>query len=183
MRYRVAFLLFAFALGAPAQEKPEAAPAVEPAKMVQIQEYLTLTKADQLMQQMLGQYENIFNQQIGKSLSALPKGADQAAVENEVEEFQKRLFGVIRDQLSYDRVKPALIKVYDESFTTDELTGINAFYRSSAGQAYLAKIPQVTQRAMEAGSNLVGGAAPEIQKMTAAWIEEMKKKYGNSEPK
>jgi uncharacterized protein len=132
---------------------------------------------------MLGQYESIFNEQIRKSLSALPKSADQAAVENEVEKFQKQLFGVIRDRLSYDHVKPALIKVYDESFTTDELTGINAFYRSPAGQAYLAKIPQITQKAMEAGSNLVSGAAPEIQKMTAAWIEEMKMKYGNSGPK
>ncbi len=183
MRYRVAFLLLAFALGAPAQDRAEGAPPVEPAKTAQIQELLTLMKADQLMQQMLGQYENIFNEQIRKALSSLPKGADQASVENEVEKFQKRLFGVIRDRLSYDRVKPALIKVYDESFTTDELMGINAFYRSPAGQAYLAKIPQVTQKAMEAGSSLASGAAPEIQKMTAAWIEEMKEKYGNSEPK
>jgi len=180
MRYRVAFLLFAFALGASAQEKPEAAPLVEPAKMVQIQEFLTLMKADQLMQQMLGQYESIFNEQIKKSLSALPKGADQVAVGQDVEKFQKELFGVIREQLSYERVKPEMIKIYDESFTTDELTGINAFYRSPAGQAYLAKIPLVTQKAMQAGSNLVSGATPEIQKMTAAWIEEMKKKYGGS---
>ncbi len=106
--------------------------------------------------------------------------ADRQPVEEDGEKFQKQIFGIIRDRLSYERMKPELVRLYDESFTTDELLGINAFYKSPAGQAYLSKIPQLTQKAMQVGSNLMVDAMPQIQKMTADWTDEMKKKYGGS---
>ncbi len=170
--------MFALAAGALAQEKPAATPKVDSAKLAQIEEFLNLTKADQLSQQMLTQFENVFNEEIKKSLPAIPKAADHQPVKEDVEKFQKQLFGIIRDQLSYERMKPGLVRLYDESFTTDELVGINAFYKSPAGQAYLAKIPLLTQKAMQVGSNLMVEAMPQIQKMTVDWTEEMKKKYG-----
>jgi len=97
--------------------------------------------------------------------------------------FRKQLFGVVREQLSYDRLKPELIELYDETFTVQELSGINAFYESPAGQAYLAKIPELTKKSSQAGVNLMSAAMPRIQKMTADWMNEMKKKYSGSSAK
>jgi len=173
-------LLFALAAGALAQEKLTAAPEVDPVKLAQIEEFLNLTKVDQLSQQILTQLENVLNEQIKKSLSAIPNTADRQPVEEDGAKFQKQIFAIIRDRLSYRRMKPELVGLYDESFTTDELLGINAFYKSPAGQAYLSKIPQLTQKAMQVGSNLMVDAMPQIQKMTADWTDEMKKKYGGS---
>jgi hypothetical protein len=179
---RTSLLLISLALGASAlaQEPQAAAPPIDPAKMDQIQKFLKLTNADQMIQQMLGQFEGAFSQGFKNSLSAIPNAANQPGLQADVDSFRKQLFGVVREQLSYARLKPELIKLYDETFTVQELSGINAFYESPAGQAYLAKIPELTKKSSQMGVNLMSAAMPQIQKMTADWTEEMKKKYGGS---
>ena len=113
-----------------------------------------------------------------RALSSVPELGTRPDISPDTEKFTKRLINILRAQLAYERIKPELIKIYDESFTTEELTGINAFYRSPAGQAYLAKVPLMTQKSMQIGLKLVSDAMPEIQKATVAWMDEMKKKYG-----
>jgi len=183
MRGSLLFILLTLGASAWAQDPHATAPAIDPAKMEQIQKFLKLTNADQLIQQMLGQFEGAFSQGFTNSLSAIPNAADQPGLQADGESFRKQLFGVVREQLSYDRLKPELIELYDETFTVQELSGINAFYESPAGQAYLAKIPELTKKSSQAGVNLMSAAMPRIQKMTADWMNEMKKKYSGSSAK
>jgi hypothetical protein len=183
MRGSLLFISLALVTGALAQEPanpPAAARPIDPAKMEQIDKFLKLTHADQMIQQMLGQFEEAFNQGFKKSLSAIPNAANQPGLQADTDSFRKQLFGIVREQLSYDRLKPELIKLYDETFTAQELSGINTFYESPAGRAYLAKIPQLTKRSSQVGVNLMSAAMPQIQKMTADWTNEMKRKYGGA---
>jgi uncharacterized protein len=180
MRTSLLFISLALGASALAQEPQTAPPSIDPAKMEQIQKFLKLTNADQMIQQMLGQFEGAFSQGFKNSLSAIPNAANQPGLQADIDSFRKQLFGVVREQLSYDRLKPELIKLYDETFTVQELSGINAFYESPAGQAYLAKIPELTKKSSQVGVNLMSDAMPQIQKMTADWTNEMKKKYGGS---
>jgi uncharacterized protein len=140
---RTFLFLIALALRTSAfgQEPPPPAPPVDPAKMAAIQEFLKLTSAEQMMLQMLAQFEGAFSQGIKQSTSAIPQAANHPELQTDVDSFQKQLFAIIRERLSFERLQPALVKLYDETFSLEELSSINAFYRSSAGQAYLAKIP------------------------------------------
>jgi len=54
------------------------------------------------------------------------------------------------------------------------------FYKSPAGQAYLAKLPVLTSKSIELAGKIMGDSMQEIQAMTAAWSESMKKKYGDA---
>jgi hypothetical protein len=108
--------------------------------MEQIQRFLKLTNADRMIQQMPGQFEGAFSQGFKKSVSEIPNAAHQPGLQADIDSFEKQLFGIVREQLSYDRMKPELIKLYDE----------------------------------------MSAAMPQIQKLTADWTNEMKRKYGGS---
>jgi len=53
---------------------------------------------------------------------------------------------VSTNELSWDKMKEDYIAVYANTFTDDELKNCIAFYRSSAGQALIAKQPEVTKQ-------------------------------------
>jgi hypothetical protein len=83
-------------------------------------------------------------------------------------EMQGKIMALIADRLS--EAKPALVKIYTDTYTEEEIDGILAFYKSPAGKALLQKMPQVMQRSMPVMMQLMGDLQPEIKKMT----EELK---------
>jgi uncharacterized protein len=171
MRPCVLFLLVV--ASAFAQER--AGPPIDPAKRAAIEDLLSLMKADQLTGQILTQVEQAMKPQIEK-IPGTDRRSERIA---DVETFEGQVFGLIRERLDFARIKPEYIKLYDETFTTEELTGIVAFYKSPPGQAYLAKLPVLTSKSVELASKIMGDSMQEIQAMTAAWSESMKKKYGD----
>jgi hypothetical protein len=98
----------------------------------------------------------------------VPAGERQAA-----DEIQQKSMAVVSDRMSWDKLKPALVKVYSETYTEEEINGIVAFYKSQAGQAMLEKSPLLMQRVMAMSQELVGDLTPEIKRIT----EEVKQKY------
>jgi hypothetical protein len=61
-------------------------------------------------------------------------------------------------QATMTRIMPKMIQVMDnayaENFTEQELTDIDAFYRSPSGRAMIAKMPQVATSTMQAAAPL-----------------------------
>ena len=172
MRSLVLFLL----VGVSAFAQERTSPPVDPAKLALIEDLLSLTKVDQLTGQMLNQVEQATKPQIEK-IPAVDRRSERIA---DLQAFESQVFGMIRDRLDYAKVKPEYIKLYDESFTAEELSGIVAFYKSPAGQAYLQKLPVLTSKSVELATRIMGDSMQEVQAMTAAWSESMKKKYGES---
>jgi hypothetical protein len=67
--------------------------------------------------------------------------------------------------MSWEKFKPAIVQIYAEVYTDEELDGILAFYRSPAGRAMLEKMPQLMSRTMAVAQKLMGDIQPEIEKM------------------
>jgi len=177
MRSLVVFvLLSASALAQEPANPPAATRPIDPAKLAAIEELLSLTKVDQLTQQILNQVEQATKPQIEKI-----QGADRRSeMTADLQTFQGQVFGLIRERLDYAKVKPEYVKLYDETFTTEELTGIVTFYRSPAGQAYLKKLPVLTSNSLDLANKIMANSMQEIQAMTSAWSDSMKKKYGDA---
>jgi uncharacterized protein len=172
MRSFVLFLL----VGASAFAQERASPPIDPAKLALIEDLLSLMKADQITGQILTQVEQAMKPQIEK-IPAVDHRSERIA---DLQAFENQVFGVIRERLDYAKVKPEYVRLYDETFTAQELTGIVTFYRSPAGQAYLQKLPELTSKSVELASRIMGNSMQEVQAMTAAWSESMKKKYGDA---
>ena len=62
-------------------------------------------------------------------------------------------------------MKPIYTKIYDETFTSDELSGIVAFYKSPAGRAMVEKMPVLMSKAMAAVQLQMGDVMQQMQQI------------------
>jgi hypothetical protein len=135
----------------------------EASKSAKAEELLQLTQSDQMMKQML--------EQIKVMQTAMMKQTDMPAERRaKVSEMQENIMALVADRLS--KAKPALVKIYADTYTEAEIDGILAFYKSPPGKAMLEKMPQVMKRSMPVMMQMMGDVQREMKKMR----EEMKQK-------
>ena len=138
----------------------------EVSKNAKIEEMMRISQTDKVMKQVLDQMKSTVMSQVSK-VDSSPEARKAS------EETQQRILALLTERLSWDRAKPAFIKMYSETFTESEIEGILTFYKSPAGQAMLQKMPQLIQRSMAVGQQLVGDVSPDIQRI----VEDVKQKY------
>ena len=138
-----------------------AAWADEASKAAKIEEILQISKTSQGLQQIVEQMRNMQMAQVAKM--KLPP-AEQARSE----EIQKKIMDLVAGRLSWDRMKPLLVKMYADTFSESELDGILNFYKSPAGQAMLEKMPALMQRTMSLAQEAASGLQPEIERIVRA---------------
>jgi hypothetical protein len=138
----------------------------EASKQTKIEEMLDLTHADHLIQQVIATMRPMMLEQMKKA--NLPDNAQAASTE-----IQQRLMDWLQNQLSWDRLKPAYMKIYAETFTEQEIGQIVDFYKSPGGQAMLSKMPQLMQKSMTVTQEMMRDSMPEITKI----IQDVAQKY------
>jgi hypothetical protein len=141
--------------------------AQEAARAAKVDEILRLTKTDQIMQQMMTQMKTMSLQQLDKNLP--PEKRAEAA------RNQQKVFDLLSEKLSWEKLKPAFIQIYSEVYTGEELDGILAFFRSPAGQAMVAKTPQLMSKSMALMQKLMADIQPEIEKLAQEPVGTEKK--------
>ena len=172
--------ILVLAAHASAQPPPETRP-IDQAKLSAIEELISLSKLDQMQKQMFPQVQQMMVNSIEKAIPAeMQSSPDRSKVAAELRDFENRLFDLMKDRMDFARMKPDYLRLYDETFTSEEVAGIVAFYKTPAGQAYLAKLPILTSKSMEMVQRMMADFMPQLQKMNADWLEEMKKKYSDS---
>lgn len=72
-------------------------------------------------------------------------------------------------------LQKAVIKLYDDSFTTEELEIMLAFYETPTGQKALERMPQIVARSMSLGQKYAEKYAPDFQ----AQLEKIIEKYAD----
>jgi hypothetical protein len=73
-----------------------------------------------------------------------------------------------------NKAKPALAKVYTDTYTEEELDAILTFYKSPAGKSLIQKMPEVMQRSMPVMMQMMSDLQPEIMKMVEGLKEKSK---------
>src|SRR5579859_7523945 len=143
---------------------------IDPAKRTAVEELFSLMKLDQMQKQMLSQFQAMAGDQIEKSLSAeIQKSQDGAKMVTEVKDFEKRVFDLMMDRVDFARMKPDYIRLYDETFSSEEVAGLVGFYKTPIGQSYLSKMPVLTSKTVALTQRVLGDLMPQMMKMTADW--------------
>jgi hypothetical protein len=124
-----------------------------------INELLDVLNMPRMIDQILANMDQGMKTGMQQSLQGRELTATQRA---EVEKFQKKIMGTMRNELAFDKVKDIYVKVYRETFTQEEVDGLIAFYKSPAGKAYVEKVPSAMQRA---GAEMQSRIGPIVQKM------------------
>jgi hypothetical protein len=117
-----------------------------PASEESIRELLALTNAKSVLEGAWDQMDGLMEKSMKDSLGdkkMTPKQEEVAA------ELRAKTVELIRTELSWDKLEPIYIKLYRDTYTQAELDGITDFYRSDAGKAMIAKMPQLTQALMQ----------------------------------
>jgi len=141
----------------------------EASKAQKIEELLTLTKADKLIDQVFDQV----NGSLSAQLTSLHVPPDKEAPQKQMmADVQKGLMELLRRKMSWEKMKPQYVRIYSESFTEEEVTGMINFYRTPAGRSMLDKLPMVMAKSMELVQPLMKDLTPEIQRIVEAAAEK-----------
>lgn len=62
--------------------------------------------------------------------------------------FRDKLKVIYKQEMSWEHMEPALLEIYSNSLNQEDVDGITAFYQSPAGQAYIKKMPLLTQQSI-----------------------------------
>jgi uncharacterized protein len=135
----------------------------EASKAAKAAELLQLTQGDQMMKMM----EPMMKGMMAQADKDMP--AEQRA---KVGEMQEKIMALIVESLN--KAKPALAKVYTDTYTEEEIDGILAFYKSPAGKSFLQKMPEVMQRSMPVMMQMMSDLQPEIKTMVEGIKEKSK---------
>jgi uncharacterized protein len=146
---------------------PALALADEASKLAKAEEMLQLLQADQSIRQVLEQMRAMIATQMSQ-MQITPEARPA------IEEMQQKMMAMIADRMSWDKFKRAVLKIYVETYSDEDMDGIIAFYKTPAGRSLIEKMPLVMQKSMALGQQMMGDLMPEIQRMT----EEMRQKYG-----
>jgi hypothetical protein len=96
------------------------------------------------------------------------------------DEMMPRVSAVIRDELSWTKLKPEFAAVYAETFSQEEVDGLIAFYSSPLGKALLQKTPMLAQRSMQMMQRRIG---PMMERVMRIVREESAKSRPASAPR
>jgi hypothetical protein len=68
-------------------------------------------------------------------------------------------------------------QIYIETFSGKELDGLIELFQSPAGQMWVSKQPETNRRAVELTLETQKAAEPEVQRITAEWLQKLRQKY------
>ena len=81
----------------------------------------------------------------------------------------------LNENMSYESLKPELIKMYSEEFTSSELREINAFYSTDVGKKSIEKMPKLMMQGGQLGATRVQENINDLQAMIQAESERIQK--------
>jgi uncharacterized protein len=172
-----------FGQSKPLPGQPASTTAIDPKKAAAIDEIFRMTKPESTVQGALEQYKAAFHQAATQGFNQeVRKFGDPAKYQSEFNNFEQRIFALLAQRLSWQKMKPQFTQAYADTFTADDLSGMLAFYRSPAGQDYINKMPGLMAKFNAIGQQQMAGAGPEIQRITNDFMTDLKKKGGASQP-
>lgn len=170
MNHRSLALLAVLAL-TPAAFAQTAATATQDAHHTKAEELIRLTHVDQITNQLTGQIT-----------ARMRASAEQQNARHAFTPEQQKLVADYIDQVqtltqgavTFDKLKPSIVEAYASTYTDPELDGIIAFYRTPAGQAMIAKSPQLSNKTVQLVQTQMATIQPQLQQASEDFARKMR---------
>jgi uncharacterized protein len=140
---------------------PLAARADEASHKAKAEEMIVILHLDRMvngvMQNALQQSAALTNQRYGGKMTP--------AATASLNDFQKKLTGVLEPQIGWEALKPDYVRIFTETFPEDQLDSMLAFYKSPAGKNLVEKLPPVEQQVGQILQKRVAALQPQVKQM------------------
>ena len=80
----------------------------------------------------------------------------------------------MKELLDWKKLEPVYVRIYQKSFSQEEVDGMIAFYKTPAGQAVIGKMPAVMQNTMDEMQQMMTPVMQKMQRMQQDVAAEMK---------
>lgn len=146
-----------------------------PARDESIKELMTISESKKLVDGIRNQFDGVMTGTIQQVLQGkTPTPAEQKAITR----MKDRMVALYRNELSWEKVEPMYIRLYRETFSEEEITGMIDFYRTPTGQAMIKKMPLLMQKTMGEMQKVIVGMSPQLNKIQQDFLQDMKNAGG-----
>jgi hypothetical protein len=135
-----------------------------------IKQLLAVTKAEKLIENMRAQVDSVMNKSIQQALNGQTPTTRQQQV---ISKMKNKMTALVQGELSWEKLEPMSLRLYKESFTEEEVSGMLAFYKTPAGQAVIQKMPVLMQKTMFEMQKMASGLVPKMQGIEQEFRAEM----------
>ncbi len=137
-----------------------------------VNQLLQLTKVDRQMDSVFAQMEGAMKASLQRLTKGRPLSTDEQAT---LDKQQAKMAAILKEELSWDKVKDQYVRAYREMFSQEEIDGLIAFYQTPAGQSLVSKQPELAKRTMTILQQRMAPVMQRIQKMSEEAASELKK--------
>jgi uncharacterized protein len=160
-------LLFVATLAWASASTSHAAPPTEES----IKTLMALTRTEAMLDQVYAGMEQSMRQGMQQALAGQTMTITQQQM---VAAAPVKLMAVLREELSWAKMLPDYVTIYKETFEQGDIDGMIAFYRSSPGQSFVAKMPMATQKSMVMTQERMKDILPKLQAAMQQVVADIK---------
>ena len=150
---------------------PSAPATANPPSEASIKQLLEVMQARKLVDSVMQQMDTLMLQAVAQAAQGQtipPK------VQKEIDRQRAEMIAMMKDLLAWEKLEPIYVRIYQKSFTQQELDGMLAFYKTPAGSAVITKMPLIMQNTMEEMQSMMGPVMEKVRKMQQDVAAQMK---------
>jgi len=141
-----------------------------PASEASIRQLLEVSQARALVDSMRGQFDGMMTKAVQQSLKGkTPTPRQQQAINA----MKEQVIALVSAQVTWPKLEPMYVRLYQETFTEDEVQGMVAFYRSPAGQAMVQKMPLLMQKSIAEMQRIMLAMMPKMEEIERKFEADM----------
>jgi hypothetical protein len=158
-----------------AADNPSASPSTAPTE-ASIKQLLEVAQSHKLVDSVMAQMDNLLQQTIAQATKGQPI---PDKVQKDIDQRRSELLALMKDLLDWKKLEPMYVRIYQKTFSQQEVDGMIAFYNTPAGQAVISKMPAAMQNSIDEMQQMMGPVMQRMQQMQRDVVAEMKAETKN----
>ena len=172
---RILFTLTLCAALVDAADNPSASPSTAPTE-ASIKQLLEVAQAHKLVDSVIAQMDSLMQQTIAQAT----KGQQiSAKVQKDIDQRRTEMLAMMKDLLDWKKLEPMYVRIYQKTFSQQEVDGMITFYKTPAGQAVISKMPAAMQNSIDEMQQMMGPVMQRMQQIQQDVVAEMKAEAKN----
>jgi hypothetical protein len=147
-----------------------------PPSEASIKQLLEVAQARKLVDSVMAQMDNLMQQTVAQATRG-QKIPDK--VQKDIDQQRAEMVTMMKELLDWTKLEPMYVRIYQKTFSQQEIDGMIAFYKTPAGQAVLSKMPAAMQNTIDEMQQLMGPVMQRMQKMQQDVVAGMKAESKN----
>jgi hypothetical protein len=142
-----------------------------PASEDSIRQLLEVTQVRKLLDDIRAQTYVLMNDIASQAMRGrVPNDKQQAAIAR----MKQKMIDVMQAELAWEKMEPLYVRLYQETFSEEEVASMLAFYSTPAGKALVVKMPALVQKTMHEVQTMIASMTPKMQQIEREFVDELK---------